>query len=66
MKKNVVGHMMAAKEPVAAKLRRWCILPRVICLLLAVLIWLAIVNVENARDDSSVPDNGESVQSYNE
>ena len=66
MKKNMVGHMMAAKEPVAAKLRRWCILPRMICLLLAVLIWLAIVNVETSREDSSVPENGAAVQNCDE
>ena len=50
MKKNVVGHMMAAKEPVKARLRRWDLLPRLICLLLALLIWLLIVNL-NTKDN---------------
>ena len=62
MKKNVVGHMMAAKEPVAAKLRRWCILPRIICFLLALLIWLTIVNLETRYEDEQTPESGETVQ----
>ena len=62
MKKNVVGHMMAAKEPVAAKLRRWCILPRIICFLLALLIWLTVVNLETRYEDEQNPESGETVQ----
>ena len=46
MKKNVVGHMMAEKEPISAKLRRWNIIPKLLCLLLALLIWLAVFNSE--------------------
>lgn len=53
MKKNVVGHMMAAKEPVKAKLRRWDLIPRLLCLLLALLIWLLIVNLNDKNDKVS-------------
>ena len=53
MKKNVVGHMMAAKEPVAAKLRRWNLLPRLICLLLALLIWLVVVDVTSVKQENA-------------
>ncbi len=45
MKKNAIGHMMAAKEPVTTKIRNWDILPRLVCLLLAFLLWLVVVNV---------------------
>ena len=62
MKKNVVGHMMAAKEPVAAKLRRWCILPRIICFLLALLIWLTIVNLDMRKEEAPATDGVETVQ----
>ncbi|MBE6553682.1 MAG: hypothetical protein E7666_04995 [Ruminococcaceae bacterium] len=46
MKKNVVGHMVAAKEPVTARVRRWHLFPKLLCLLLALLIWLVVVNFE--------------------
>ena len=50
MKKNVIGHMMAERESFAAKLRRSRIFPKLICLLLALLIWLAVVNSEREID----------------
>lgn len=50
MKKNVIGHMMAERETFAAKLRRSRIIPKLICLLLALLIWLAVVNSEREID----------------
>lgn len=43
--KNVIGHMMLKKESASGRFRRWAILPRLVCLLLAILIWLIIVNV---------------------
>ena len=42
MKKNAIGHMEAKKESVGSWFRRWHILPRFACLLLAVLIWLIV------------------------
>lgn len=47
MKKNIVGHMMAPKETRASRFKRWDLLPRILCLLLALIVWLLIVNVEN-------------------
>ena len=45
MKKNAIGHMEAKKETVGSWFRRWHIFPRFICLLLALLIWLIVVQV---------------------
>jgi len=44
-KKNVVGHMVASKNATKGWFRRLNILPRVLCLLIAVAIWLLVVNV---------------------
>lgn len=44
-KKNVIGHMEASKAHSVGWFRRLGILPRLICLLLAILIWLVVVNV---------------------
>ena len=44
-KKNVIGHMEAARSHSVGWFRRLGILPRLICLLLAVLIWLVVVNI---------------------
>ena len=51
MKKNPVGHMMKPKETTGSFFRSLNILPRLICLLLALAIWLLIVNLNpNERD----------------
>ena len=42
MKKNAIVHMSAKKETVGSWFRRWHILPRLICLLLALIIWLTV------------------------
>ena len=47
MKKNVIGHMEAQKESVGSWFRRWHILPKFICLLLALLIWLIVSLASN-------------------
>ncbi len=60
-KKNVIGHMEASKEHSVGWFRRLGILPRLICLFLAALIWLAIVNV-TAKGDSSDPQNTNNTQ----
>ena len=51
MKKNAIGHMTAPKESVGRRIRRWDILPRLLCLLIAIVLWLVIVNVKNSRND---------------
>ena len=43
-KKNIVGHMMMPDESAVSWFRRWQILPRFLCLLLAFLLWLFVVN----------------------
>ena len=56
-KKNVIGHMEASKAHSVGWFRRLGILPRLICLLLALLIWLVVVNVtaDGASFDSADP-----------
>ena len=49
MKKNAIGHMMAPKETAKGRLRRWDIFPRLICLLLAIVFWLMIVNAKESK-----------------
>lgn len=57
-KKNVIGHMVVPREHTAGWLRRTHLIPRLICLLLAVVIWLAVVNLTDgaqAQPDSPDP-----------
>ena len=56
MKKNAIGHMMAPKETVKKRLRRWDILPRLFCLLLAMLLWLLIVNAQVSAKKAGADD----------
>lgn len=56
MKKNAIGHMMAPKETVKKRLRRWDILPRLFCLLLAMLLWLLIVNTQASAKEAGADD----------
>jgi hypothetical protein len=49
---------MAPKETVKKRLRRWDILPRLLCLLLAMLLWLLIVNTRPSGRDA-LPDDVE-------
>lgn len=56
MKKNAIGHMMAPKETVKKRLRRWDILPRLFCLLLAMLLWLLIVNAQVSAKEAGADD----------
>lgn len=56
MKKNAIGHMMAPKETVKKRLRRWDILPRLFCLLLAMLLWLLIVNTQVFAKEAGTDD----------
>ncbi len=43
--KNALGHMSMKKESAENHVRRWRILPKLICLILAVVIWLLVVNL---------------------
>ena len=55
MKKNAVGHMMLPKENAKSLLRRSHIIPKLLCLLCAIVIWLLIVNfmpTDNRNDNN--------------
>ena len=57
MKKNVIAHMTAPKRGKLSLFRRLDILPRILCLLLALLIWLAVFQLSTVdRDDASSGD----------
>ena len=42
MKKNAVGRILYQKVPVKSRLASWHISARIICLLLALLVWLMV------------------------
>jgi len=42
MKKNAVGRILYQKVPVRSRLASWHIPARIVCLLLALLIWLTV------------------------
>ena len=45
--KKIVGRMIQKKESVREKAHRFDLLPRLFCLLVAVILWLVIVNIGN-------------------
>lgn len=58
MKKNAVGRVLAHKEPVGRRISALHIPARLLCLLLAVVIWLAVVNLKEATEnDGKTSDN---------
>ena len=54
-KKNIIGRMTAPKENVGGWFRRTQLIPRLLCLLLAVLIWLTVENL-NRKTRNAEPD----------
>ncbi len=46
--KNTLGHYNKKKEAAENQVRRFRFLPFLICLLLAVVIWLLVVNLTNS------------------
>ena len=46
--KNSLGHYNKKKEAAENQVRHWRILPVLICFLLAVIIWLLVVNLTNS------------------
>ena len=50
MKKNAVGRVLYRKEPVKRRISAWHIPSRLLCLLLALLIWLVITNLQQSPD----------------
>ena len=53
MKKKGTGHMSAPKESFGSKLKHW--LPRLICLIMALFLWLLITNMQAAQDGGDNP-----------
>lgn len=49
-KKNVIGHMVAEREAPANRFLRFHPISKLMCLLIAVLIWLLVVNVTENRN----------------
>lgn len=54
-KKNVIGHMAVAKSRDHRWHRRIGLIPRLICLLLAILIWLFVVNANDYLEENDTP-----------
>ena len=55
MKKNALVHMEAPKETVVSWFRRWHILPRIFCLILALVVWLAVYAATNRGEEAPTP-----------
>ena len=53
MKKNIVGVAIAQKAPKKSKWKRLDLIPRLLCLLLALIVWLLVVNL---REDAPKQD----------
>jgi len=49
-KKNVIGHMVAQKETTANRFLRFHPFSKLMCLLIAVLIWLLMANLTESRN----------------
>ena len=49
MKKNIVGHMAAPKETRRGFWNKLDIFARLLCLILALLIWLSVVHVDETQ-----------------
>ena len=52
MKKNDISHMTAPKGTKRSLFRRLDILPGFVCLILALLIWLTVVNVMDRWEEA--------------
>lgn len=46
MKKNAVGRILYQKVPVKGRLASWHVPARIVCLLLALLIWLTVTALQ--------------------
>ncbi len=46
MKKNAVGRILYQKEPVKSRLASWHIPARIVCLLLALIVWLTVTAMQ--------------------
>ena len=44
MKKNVIGPILASKEPPKKRIQRWQLPARLLCVVLALVLWLIVIN----------------------
>ncbi len=58
MKKNIIGHMTAPRESAGKRFRRMDLIRKFLCLVLALMIWLIIVNVTQETEIPPTPDIG--------
>ena len=58
MKKNVIGHMTVSRASSRARLHRLDLFPRILCLLLAFLIWLTVANVNETSKNNTETSGG--------
>lgn len=49
MKKNALARMSAPNETIVSRFRKFHILPKLLCLLLALIVWLAVVDLNAVR-----------------
>ena len=62
-RKNVIGHMTAPKLSAKSWIRRLDLLPRLLCILLAVVIWLLVVDLRStANEDQPWASDAETVE----
>ena len=62
MKKNAVGRILYQKVPVKGRLESMHIPARIICLLLALLVWLTVSAIETNAQEYTQPTSYESVE----
>lgn len=62
MKKNIIGHMMMTKKPERSLWKRLDLVPKLLCILLALMIWLLAVNVPSDETPSQGQDAQAAVQ----
>ncbi|MBQ9761008.1 MAG: hypothetical protein IJW16_06640 [Clostridia bacterium] len=56
MKKNIVGNMIAPKKAEKRILKRLDLVPRLLCLILALIVWLLVVNLHETKPENQTED----------
>ncbi|MBQ8212665.1 MAG: hypothetical protein IJZ80_01545 [Clostridia bacterium] len=49
MKKNIIGHMSSPSETVGKRIKRLNLLPKLLCLLFSLLMWLMVVDITEPK-----------------
>ena len=53
MKKNAVGRVLMHREPLDKRVSSWHLPMRLLCLVLALIIWLAVTNLGSASEEAA-------------